>query len=430
MAITLEASSETTLTGTATSHAITLPTGIEAGDIINIYCSTQESSDAGAPTTPSGYTQRWSLGHSSSFKPRITSVWKLADGSEDSTSVTFTWGTLVETHIVALVWRGVNPGTPFDVTQTGPTSGASNPDPASIATATDGAVVLAIVAANRTPTPSVTISSGYTLAFSQVPDNRAFVIAYKTVGTAGADDPAAYAWATLDNSTTVTDALRPFTGGSAALTMALAVDGGTAVPTLYEGGAAAMAITLEAAGTAALIQSASISMAVAVAGAGDLTQPGSVAMAITVDGGTGFARDRGVEWVAQGEQALLAGTWSTATASSARLFTTDPTAALTHAQRSALTEADFTEANFTGYTSAALTSGNWTITPGSPTEAAHTTVTYSTSADLGAPVDVWGYYVTRNTDGKLMWFEVFTDAPVTLSDNGDQVSFDPTFTIS
>lgn len=214
MAITLEQTSETTLTGTGTSHTITLPsTGIDADDLIWIVCSTQESAAAGAPTTPSGYTQRWSLGHASSFRPEITCVYKIADGTEESDVVTFDWGaTSVETHIVCCVFRGVDTTTPFDVTQTGPTSGGSNPDPASITTSTDDAWVIALAAANRAPTPAVTISTGYTSAFSQVPDDRAFVITRKEVATAGADNPSAWTWTVLDNHTTVTDALRPATG--------------------------------------------------------------------------------------------------------------------------------------------------------------------------------------------------------------------------
>jgi hypothetical protein len=206
-------SAERTITGTATSHTITLPaSGVNAGQLITIWCSTQESADAGAPATPAGYTQRWSLGHASSFRPRITCVYKIADGSEDSDVVTFTWGTSVETHIVAVGWDDVDTTTPFDTTRTGPTNGSSNPDPASITTVTPNAVVLGVIAGNRSPTPSVTLSSGFSTVYSQVPDARAFVIESIVKATPGAVNPSALTWTPIDNHTTVTDALRPASG--------------------------------------------------------------------------------------------------------------------------------------------------------------------------------------------------------------------------
>jgi hypothetical protein len=221
--IAVEWTAETTITGSATSHTITLPSaGINAGQLILIWCSTQTSSDAGAPATPAGYSLRWSLGHASSFRPRVTCFYRIADGSEEDDVVTLDWGaTSVITHAVAVGLSGVDTTTPFDVTQTGPTNGGSNPDPASITPVTDGAWVLAIVAGNRvggTSTP--TISTGYSTAFTQAPDERALVITYKELATAAADNPSAWTWTPIDNHTTVTDALRPAGGGAPAGTPA------------------------------------------------------------------------------------------------------------------------------------------------------------------------------------------------------------------
>jgi len=187
-AISLRSSSETTVTGTASSHTITLPATIENNDLIWIVCSTQDSTDAGAPATPSGYTQRWSLGHAAAFRPRITCVYKIADGTEDSDVITFDWSpTTTETHIVALVFDGVDTTTPFDVTQTGPTDGTTDPDPAAITPASGGSWVLVTVVGQDTPTTATpTISSGFTSLFDQSPDLAAFSIIYQAqpqVGT-------------------------------------------------------------------------------------------------------------------------------------------------------------------------------------------------------------------------------------------------------
>lgn len=186
--ISLRSSSELTITSSGTSHDITLPATIEAGDLILVYCATQSFTDAGTPSTPSGYTLRWSLGHQSANKPRITCFYRVADGTEDSTNVTLDWGsTSVSTHAVALVYDGVHTTSPFDVTQTGPTSGTNHPNPAPISPITDGALAVAVVAGYLAAgTGSPTTSSGWTSAFDQSGDTGAFVIITKEIPDAGA----------------------------------------------------------------------------------------------------------------------------------------------------------------------------------------------------------------------------------------------------
>lgn len=193
----------------ATTRNIVLPTGIVAGDFIIIWSSTQDSASPGAPTAP-GFTQRWSLGHASAFRPLITCLYKVAVGTESGTTVTLTWGSSLDNSLVCGVFRGVNLVTPFDATQTGPTNGTSNPDPAAITTVTDNAWVLVVAAANRPGGLSTpTISDFYTTGFTQVPDERGLVVTYRERAVAAAGDPTAWAWTPLDHHTTVTDALRP-----------------------------------------------------------------------------------------------------------------------------------------------------------------------------------------------------------------------------
>lgn len=227
-AISIVGTSQTdySVTG-ATTRQITLPSGIAADDLIVIWSSTQDSASPGAPTAP-GFTQRWSEGHASSFRPLLTCLYKKAVGTESGTTVTLTWGTSLDNALVCVVFRGVDTTTPFDVAFTGPTNGTNNPDPASITPVTNGAWVLVAVGANRPgglPTP--TISTGYSTATTQVPDERGMIITYKALNPAAADNPAAWTWATVDHHTTVTDALRPaIAGGGGPPT------GGTPEPTI------------------------------------------------------------------------------------------------------------------------------------------------------------------------------------------------------
>lgn len=103
-----------------------------------------------------------------------------------------------------------------------------------------------------------------------------------------------------------------------------------------------------------------------------------------------------------------------------RLFTNNQTPAEGH------TVADYTEASGSGYAAATLTAGSWTTTPGAPTEATHPEVTFTFTGALG---NVYGYYVTQATSGKLMWAERFTGAPFNIANNGDQIRVVPKLTL-
>jgi hypothetical protein len=111
-----------------------------------------------------------------------------------------------------------------------------------------------------------------------------------------------------------------------------------------------------------------------------------------------------------------------------RLYkTTDVTAGLTRAQINALTEASFTEATFTGYTSKALTGGSWVTTQGDPATGTYAQQTFTSTANQTAQT-IYGYYVTRTSDGKLVWHERFT-GPFVVSLNTDSIQITPTFTL-
>jgi hypothetical protein len=70
--------------------------------------------------------------------------------------------------------------------------------------------------------------------------------------------------------------------------------------------------------------------------------------------------------------------------------------------------ANFTEIAGGGYVAKPLTFANWVITPGDPSFALYNAQQIWTfTGPINAPATIFGYYVTRNSDGKLMWAERF-----------------------
>lgn len=130
--------------------------------------------------------------------------------------------------------------------------------------------------------------------------------------------------------------------------------------------------------------------------------------------------------VNQGEQAVLAD-GVTGIAYDLRLFMTDVLTGLTPDQIDALDETDFTEATFTGYSAQSLGTGDWTVTAGNPTTAVNLQKSFTSSADQAAQ-DIWGYYVTRTSDGALIWFEQFP-GPTVVEFTDDEIQITPRLTL-
>jgi len=123
----------------------------------------------------------------------------------------------------------------------------------------------------------------------------------------------------------------------------------------------------------------------------------------------------------QGEQILLdAFTGKTAGQNlGLGLYTSTTTVAETDA------ETTYTEASGNGYAAITFTAANWTTTPGAPTNTAYAEQTFTFTGALG---NVYGYYFTQVTSGKLVWAERFTTAPFNISNTGDQIKITPQIT--
>jgi hypothetical protein len=94
----------------------------------------------------------------------------------------------------------------------------------------------------------------------------------------------------------------------------------------------------------------------------------------------------------------------------------------------ASTGASFTEATGSGYSSVSLTGASWAAaTAGDPSYTTYPEVTFTFTGALG---NVYGYYITQTTSGKVMWAEVFTGGPFNVQNNGDQIKVTPRIEMS
>lgn len=81
---------------------------------------------------------------------------------------------------------------------------------------------------------------------------------------------------------------------------------------------------------------------------------------------------------------------------------------------------DLTEVSGNGYAAIALVSGSWVLSGSNPTLATYPQQTFEFS---GAAGPVYGYYVTRDADGALLWAE--NKGPETIAASGEQIKVTP-----
>lgn len=91
------------------------------------------------------------------------------------------------------------------------------------------------------------------------------------------------------------------------------------------------------------------------------------------------------------------------------------------------TEADVTEADFTGYASVSLTPATWATTPGAPSDVTYPEQTFTSSANQAAQ-SIYGYYLVQTTSGKLVAAERFTNGPYSIQNLGDAIKVTPKIT--
>lgn len=89
--------------------------------------------------------------------------------------------------------------------------------------------------------------------------------------------------------------------------------------------------------------------------------------------------------------------------------------------------ADYTEVTGNGYTSVTLTPASFVFTPGDPGSAAFPQVTFAFS---GAAGNVHGYFVVGATSGTLAFANRFSNAPINIANNGDEIRITLTITLN
>ncbi len=213
-----------------TSINVPLPGGVQAGDLLELICVTQEdvANAPGAPNQPAGWSTRYSFFQSIGFRPHVTKFYRIADGSEGAT-VTVSWGQAARVHAATVAWRGVDQSNPYGVTTPLFVGGWSNttPNPPTIQSEVDGGAVIGLVAGNRPPSGvNSNVSSNQTEVFNNTDiADRGMAFGFH-IGAAGTQDPFSYSYP-ADNWTATTDVLRP-AGDSVTAVLVTSANDGTA----------------------------------------------------------------------------------------------------------------------------------------------------------------------------------------------------------
>ena len=90
------------------------------------------------------------------------------------------------------------------------------------------------------------------------------------------------------------------------------------------------------------------------------------------------------------------------------------------------TTASFIEVIEGGYAVRSLSPNGWTIVSGTPSQASYAELTWSFTGPVG---NVYGYYVTRDTGGEVLWAERFTTGPFNVKTAGDEIKVLPRLTL-
>ena len=163
-------------------------------------------SDDTTITTPSGYTLIEGGTGTTATSVRYNASYKFMTSTPDTTlTLTNLSG---QDHTVVTVWRNVDTTTPMDVTDTRAEATTGNPNPPSITTVTNNAMIIPVMFVDDivgTPTPP----SGYTLAVFRSVTAGGVAQSYRAQTNAGTEDPGTYSFAgNNDQYVALTIALR------------------------------------------------------------------------------------------------------------------------------------------------------------------------------------------------------------------------------
>lgn len=93
------------------------------------------------------------------------------------------------------------------------------------------------------------------------------------------------------------------------------------------------------------------------------------------------------------------------------------------------TAASFNEIAGGGYANKALTFAGWSFVSGSPSYGLYAKQSWTFTGAINAPGTIYGYFITRDSDGILLWAERFNPAAVPFTPIvGSLVEVTPKFT--
>ena len=82
------------------------------------------------------------------------------------------------------------------------------------------------------------------------------------------------------------------------------------------------------------------------------------------------------------------------------------------------TAGNYTELSGYGYSGVTLTPGSFTFATGTPCTATYPQISFTFT---GAAGYIYGYFVTQASSGNLVFANRFTNAPIQIANNGDQI---------
>jgi len=211
--------------GSSTSGTLTLPTGLQEGDIVVVGVG----SDGATATLPSGWTN---INNTTGASTEFTRTFYKVMGPTPDTSVALSGFSTASAAFAIGIRNGVANALIFDVS----TGISGMPNPLELKDVTAGSIVLAIGYLDDDNIAStVTAPAGYTLAqaIQSSTTGQTVMVAWKIAATTGTEDPAAFGGTGSDDWVALTLAIPNNTLPGVGVTWT--TDGGSA-PTLNTSG--------------------------------------------------------------------------------------------------------------------------------------------------------------------------------------------------
>lgn len=174
------------ISAAASTHTISLPSGIGSGDLLFLLFGTR---DTRTFTPPAGWTTIATL--ASGTAVGLSGAYKIADGSEGATTTCSTSGTASRSAHVTLLIRGYQ-GTPQGVSMSNGQNTAPNPPSISPAWGTSSETLFIAGFVNRATAAPSGIPAGYSGLISAVNPSDPVVALASKIASLASDDPSAF----------------------------------------------------------------------------------------------------------------------------------------------------------------------------------------------------------------------------------------------